>query len=64
MDAHRAADKRRAEVEKLLPKPDLEEIERFLKEFMEWDAENSLTPVHIDVFAHRDKDPVKVRTAR
>lgn len=65
MTAHRQADKQRREVEKLVPQQfDLEKIEDFLKSFMEWDAENSLTPVHIDVFAHREKNPVKVRTAR
>lgn len=65
MDAHRAADKYRAEIETLTTSlQTTEELENFFSKFMDWDSENSLTPVHINIFAHRDVDAVKPRISR
>lgn len=65
MEAHRAADKYRAEIEALTSSLQTkDELENFVSKFLDWDSENSLTPVHIDIFAHRDRDVVKPRISR
>lgn len=65
MEAHRAADKYRAEIENLSSSLQTkDELENFVSKFLDWDSENSLTPVHIDIFAHRDRDVVKPRISR
>lgn len=43
---------------------DLEGLETFLHDLFEWDAKNSLAPVHINIHEYRNIEPHRARVGR
>jgi len=57
MEDHRSADKQLRALQGMIPVVgDEDGLEKFILHFFEWDAQNSLTPAHIEVHEHRDPE--------
>lgn len=65
VESHRESDKLMHELDKGLPVVgDRDQLEDWLTRFMEWDVQNSLTPVHINVHEYRNLDPHRKRVGK
>lgn len=63
--SHEEADVQRRAVYDIVPENgDLEGLEEFLKKYVEWDAQNSLTPVHVSLRDYRNRDVIRQRVGR
>jgi hypothetical protein len=43
---------------------DIDGLEQFINDMFEWDAKNSLTPVHINIHEYRNIEPHRARVGR
>jgi len=58
--AHEKADQRRLEVHNTIPAVgDADGLEAFFNGFIDWDAENSLTPTHVSIAEHKSDKPAR-----
>jgi len=65
VESHRESDALMHELDGLVPcVGDLEGLEQFLLKMFEWDAKNSLTPVHINIHEYRNIEPHRAKVGR
>jgi hypothetical protein len=65
VESHRESDKLMHELDKGVPVVgDIDDLERFINDMFEWDAKNSLTPVHINIHEYRNTEPHRARVGR
>lgn len=64
MEAHKLSDSIARRIDACRPGVEREELEKFFNAFMDWDAENSLTPIHVEVFEHKDPNTIRKRVGR
>lgn len=63
--SHEKADAQRRVVYDTVPENgDLQGLEEFLQKFVEWDAQNSLTPIHVSLRDYRSCDVIRQRVGR
>lgn len=63
--SHEEADAQRRAVYEMVPENgDLQGLEEFLQKYVEWDAQNSLTPVHVSLRDYRNRDVIRQRVGR
>lgn len=65
VESHRDSDALMHKLDASVPDVgDLEGLETFLHDMFEWDAKNSLTPVHINIHEYRNIEPHRARVGR
>lgn len=65
MESHRESDALMHKLDKSVPAvDDIDGLEQFINDMFEWDAKNSLTPVHINIHEYRNIEPHRARVGR